>query len=147
MIPAAKFSLPYRQQKSPLWSRSERMRVKTPSSGCVAGQMTTSPLNNIIGSRMQLRMAHPITWGGPVRCCHVDLVVIHALTTPSSPYLLGFMFRAIFAWTCGSFLPPYQGQEPRTRGGWEGSLYVVEWCATCALRHEPMRKCKRELTG
>ena len=80
VTPATKWSLPCRQRESPLWSRGERMRVELPSTWFMARQLIKTSLNNTLGSRMQSRMKHPIPCGGPGRCCHVDIVVIHAIT-------------------------------------------------------------------
>ena len=60
--------------------------------GFIARQLKNPSLNNTPGSRMQLRMKHPTTWGRQGKCCHVYIVVINAL-----PSLDIFMFMAICA--------------------------------------------------
>ena len=88
---------PYSQRESPLWSRRERMRVESPSHECMAGQLTKAALTHNVGSPMQVRMAHPIIWGGTGKCCHVDVVVTHSLCPAFLSLPPGFLFMAIFA--------------------------------------------------
>ena len=124
--------------------------MKSLSIGSIAGQPETPALNRTVGSRMQQRMTHQISWGGPCRRCHVDLVVVRSCFTPLVPPptpLVCFFFMAIFACICFSFLSARDGEESSTWGGWAGSLHVVEWSATRAWRHEPDRKSERELAA
>ena len=63
----------------------------------MAGQLTKPALNHDVGSPIQLRMEHPISWGGPGKCCHVDVVVTHALPQSFLPLPPGFSIMAILA--------------------------------------------------
>ena len=73
------------------------MRVESRFNECMAGQLTKAALTHNVGSPMQVRMAHPIIWGGPGRCCHVDVVVTHALSPAFLSLPPCFWFMAIFA--------------------------------------------------
>ena len=108
---------PYRQRESALWSRGELMRVESPCNRSMAGQLSKPALNNTVGSLMQLRMTHPVIWGGPGRCCHVGIVVVHYLPPAYITLPPWYFFMAIFAWVCISFLCAHDGEEPSTWGG------------------------------
>ena len=90
-------------------------------------------------------MAHQNLWGGSGRCCHAVILAVHALTPPSSPYTLGFIFMAHLACVYVRFLSAYDREEPHAWGGWAGTLHDVEWFVTRAMRYKPNRQSEGEL--
>ena len=125
------------------------MTVDSPSNLSIVSSLTKTTWDNTVGSLMQCRMKHPISWWGAGTCCHVDRVAIHALHS-SLPLPPRVLFISIFAWICSSYLAAHYGDESSTWGGWACALLVVESPAPFRCARSSITRARenlRELAG